>query len=172
MGERKRRLLRLLWALVAVGVAFYAGVYFVVTSSFGGSEVVTDNVSAEQLAECSRVMGVTFPPSTRPLGFRAVGGWLDDDLMLKVEMSRDELRAFLDASPFAGRELGRDVIQIDQSPDLSWWNVEVLGEYERKTDQQAFHSDTVELPNVEFLRILVDTRRQDLVIVYLEWFQA
>lgn len=172
MGKRKKRLLKLLGALVAVGLVFYAGAYLVTSLMFQVTEVVTENVSAEQLAECSRVMRVTFPPSTRPLGLRAVTGWLDDDLMLKVELGRDELQAFLDASPFAGRELGRTEVHLFTDAELSWWNIDDLAEYEGKAGQEAFLSDKVWLPNAESLRILVDTRRQDLVIVYLEWFQT
>jgi len=166
----KKRLV-LLGALVAAGAALYVGPQCWIGGPFRIQRTVTEDVSTEQLAHCSQIMNLTFPPSARPLGLCATYG-MDDVLQLKVEMSRNELQQFIEASPFAGAELGRNQIQVYGDSDLRWWNVDELDPYEGKDGQEAFLSEQTSLPNAEVLNILIDVRRDDIVIVYLEWFET
>jgi hypothetical protein len=55
---------------------------------------------------------------------------------------------------------------------LPWWNIDDLHEYEWKAGQEAFISDEAWLPDAEALKILMDIRRRDVVVVYLEWFET
>lgn len=170
--SNQRTMLALICVPVATVVALYVGYEWLVRRAFSTDTTITTTVSPTQLAECAKLMKLTFPPSTRPLGLCTQGGFGDDFLCLKVELNRGELRQFIDASAFAGQKLACNQLWINRNADLPWWNIDDLEPYEWQKGQTAFLSDQARLPDAEGLGIVIDTRREDVVTIYLEWFRT
>ena len=132
-------------------------------NSFGEDyelEVVPD---AKQLAGCERLLGMTFPKSTLPIRMHYRGGWLDDSMQLKIEIAKEDIPALIRASPFAGAELSETENRMWAVQDLNWWDPETV---------KTFQYGETQLPDVSYLRILIDTGKERVAVVYLKWFQT
>jgi hypothetical protein len=107
-----------------------------------------------------------FPESTRALGFYQVEG-IDYELLLKIEMARDDLPGFLE--PIGGiNALDRSRLGVDSSHRSSWWAVK---QFKWKLDREG----KIELGSITnqegltSLNVLVVPANSDNVTVYIEF---
>jgi hypothetical protein len=119
--------------------------------------------SQARLQECADKMHLTFPPSTRLLGFHKVTGGPDDYIFLKIVLPRADLAPLLKKSPFEGIGMRDDWRYMIPQRGLQWWDVEA---------PTRFQSQQVTLPGPCGLRILINQDHKEVVIVYLEWFET
>ncbi|MHC4659221.1 MAG: hypothetical protein ACYS83_08605 [Planctomycetota bacterium] len=120
----------------------------------------------QKLAQLGTIMHVSFPPSTRLLNYDHTQGWLDDSIILKVEIARDDLEFFLNNSPFAGKTLKtkqQNPIPAIGTTGPRWWKVKSV---------ENWQSGSVALPQAEWLKILLDLDKPDKVVIYLDWFET
>jgi len=122
-------------------------------------ELVPD---AEQMTRCAQLFGLTFPKSTRPIKMRYLL-WQDDAIWLKLEIAKEDISALIAASPFAGDELSETEDRMWAVQDLNWWDPETV---------KTFRCGETQLPDLSYLRILIDTGKKDVAVVYLKWFQT
>ena len=113
--------------------------------------------------EVESAMQLEFPPSSRLLNFDRQCG-LDMLIRVKVAMDRKELQSFLLDSPFTYEELdAKRRYCNNHERDYRWW---------RPGSSQGFISGQKTLRNTECLNILVDLDGEEVVVVYLEWFET
>ena len=107
-------------------------------------------------------MLLVFPTGTKALGYKEEPG-LDRSIYLKLQIPRNELSTFLNASPFARIQLDRDIKAIDHGIDEDWW---------RPDSVKHFMSGQALLPDAKFVDVLVDLDAKETVILYLEWHET
>lgn len=125
----------------------------------------------DPLAISAEAMNLTFPPSTRALGyyhvkdpanrrFEIIPG-PDDAIWLKIEMDRKDVDSFLAVSPFAGEPLAETDRGTTGPSDQPWWDADRRG---------RFRSGQATRPQARYLNILIDMDGGERAVIYLEWY--
>ncbi len=96
-----------------------------------GARLATDEVTAEQLAQCAELMEVSFPESTQAAGYWALMA-RKRSINLKVYMDAVDLAGFLESSPFAVAEVRTDRQQVPAEPENAprWWTPEAVTDFQ------------------------------------------
>lgn len=168
----KRRVLRvvlvgLLWLPVfGAGGALLLTPLFVLSMAVAEDPVLTGNrITPVELTTASTAMAVTFPPTTRFVGYQSCspppwGGWY---IKLKVRMPRTSLPAFLASPAFTGVTFDTPWRWVGNDPNSVW-----DGEFTPERPKQ-FRSQRVLLPPGSSLRVLIDDDNSATATVYLFW---
>lgn len=128
-------------------------------------QITDPNLAKQKLAEFSKLMHISFPPSTRLTNFKHIRG-MDDVIFLKVEIAQEDLQSFIQNSPFANiplRSREDNPIPIVGSTGPSWWNVKSV---------RKWKTGRARLPGAKALQTLIDLDHSNKVIVYLKWFES
>jgi len=123
------------------------------------------NKERQKLVELGQIMHISFPSSARLLNYKHQRG-MDDVILLKIEIPRDDIKKLIEGSLFSNKVLRCP--EDNPIPHISitgpqWWKVKSVKKWE---------SGQVKLPDTKYLNILLDLDRQDKIIVYLEWFET
>ncbi|MFT3786764.1 MAG: hypothetical protein QM770_11455 [Tepidisphaeraceae bacterium] len=127
------------------------------------------NVSAEQQAVASRMMGLKFPPETRFLFYhrakedRDLLPAPDDSLHVKIELRGPALTTFLSQPPLNEATWKSTAVLLGDTGRWKEW---------KPSGVQKFRSDKFEWPKSKFLHVLIDDDREDTKVVYLFWFET
>ena len=120
-------------------------------------------VTVQQQAVLAQLTTLSFPPSTRYIGFQYNNNFLDDDMYAKVEIPAKDLDAFLATSPFKDEDLQTKRIETFDNDDLGWF---------KPSSIKSFKSGTVWLPNAKGLIITIDYDQHDPVVIYISWHET
>jgi len=123
------------------------------------------NKEHQKLAELGRIMHISFPSSARLLDYKHIHG-MDNVILLKIEILREDIRELINSSLFSDKVLrGPEDNPIPQISIIGphWWKVKSV---------KKWKSGQVRLPDAKYLNILIDLDRQDKTNVYLEWFET
>ena len=113
------------------------------------------------LDKCAKRMEIKFPPSTHLVNFAE--DWdLDYSACVRIEIDENDLQAFIDNSPFAGKRLEARS-NLSAIGPAKWW--------EDHESVQNLKSGQVRLQSggPEGLSILTDLDKPGKAVVYLEY---
>ena len=107
-------------------------------------------------------MQMKFPPSTCFLNF-AEGTGQDYTAHLKFEIDKDDLEFFIRNSPFAGKELRTDRMDMDLSYGKKWWTA--------GKNSKTYKSGYTRIPSrySEPMAILIDLDKPEKAVIYLKY---
>lgn len=128
-------------------------------------QITDPNLAKQKLDELSKIMHLSFPLSTRLLGYKHRRG-MDDVIYLKIEIATGDVKTLINNSPFCNKILRsseNNPIPIVGSTGPSWWNVKSV---------RKWKTGGARLPGAKALQILIDLDHSDKVIVYLKWFET
>ncbi|MBK8915734.1 MAG: hypothetical protein IPM64_14260 [Phycisphaerales bacterium] len=116
--------------------------------------------TAEQIAECEKVMKIKLPKSAVPIAMDKSVQGSEVLYTFKVEMPAAEVEAFLKNTLYRGKPLGSsDRCLQSGSATRSWWDPESV-----ETFRAARHSLR---PGFEEQALMIDDSRGDKAVIYI-----
>jgi len=149
----------------------FAVIFLVVASVLGCSgahgPTLAPHVTAAQQHSASASMGISLPPETQCLLYHRRSEALsllpcpDDAVHLKIELPAATAAHFLAQAPFSTASWGGRWIK--DMPGWPQW---------MPSRAKSVRSTQIQLPNARVLNVLVDEDREDVMVVFLEWFET
>lgn len=153
--------------VLGAGAVIMFAPLFLLSMAVTEDPVLTGNrITPVEVTTASTAMTVTFPPTTRFVGYQTcqppplLGGWY---IKLKVRMPRTSLPAFLASPAFTGVTFDTSRRWVGNDPNSVW-----DGEFTPERPKM-FRSQRVLLPPGSSLRVLIDDDSSATATVYLFW---
>lgn len=119
--------------------------------------------SNDTLLSCEKLMHIQFPKNVKVINAAQIKESQETYVLLLLELPSEELHDLLAHSPFTGAEMRSDRKYVTLESDLQWWSARQV---------QNYRSSQVLLTNGEYLNILIDKTKTNILYVFLEWGQT